>query len=75
MLIHFRSKYGDFDTKLTHPKMQDKRKFGKTLLLFRQKEKGSKEELKLFKETLQEVKSLNIDKESKFSLENIKKLI
>ncbi|KAL0442246.1 UNVERIFIED_CONTAM: Enzymatic polyprotein [Sesamum radiatum] len=29
MPINFRSKRGDVDAKLTHPKMQDKRKFGK----------------------------------------------
>ncbi|KAK4399229.1 movement protein [Sesamum angolense] len=31
MPINFRSKRGDFDAKLTNPKMQDKRKFGKVL--------------------------------------------
>ncbi|KAK4411654.1 movement protein [Sesamum angolense] len=36
MPINFRSKRGDFDAKLTHPKMQDKRKFDKVLLSFRQ---------------------------------------
>ncbi|KAL0319603.1 UNVERIFIED_CONTAM: hypothetical protein Sradi_5221800 [Sesamum radiatum] len=36
MPINFRSKRGDSDAKLTHPKMQDKRKFGKALLSFRQ---------------------------------------
>ncbi|KAL0345877.1 UNVERIFIED_CONTAM: hypothetical protein Sradi_4419000 [Sesamum radiatum] len=36
MPINFRSKRGDFDAKLNHPKMQDKRKFGKALLSFRQ---------------------------------------
>ncbi|KAK4388191.1 putative enzymatic polyprotein [Sesamum angolense] len=36
MPINFRSKRGDFDAKLTNPKMQDKRKFGKVLLSFRQ---------------------------------------
>ncbi|KAK4383935.1 hypothetical protein Sango_3106600 [Sesamum angolense] len=33
MPIHFRSKRGDFDAKLTNPKMQDKRKFGKNSCL------------------------------------------
>ncbi|KAL0361407.1 UNVERIFIED_CONTAM: movement protein [Sesamum radiatum] len=36
MPINFRSKHGDFDAKVTHSKMQDRRKFGKALLSFRQ---------------------------------------
>ncbi|KAL0437571.1 UNVERIFIED_CONTAM: movement protein [Sesamum radiatum] len=74
---------GDFDAKLTHPKMQDKRKFGKALLSFRQQgliesdsfyEESEKEIINL-KEALQEIKSLDISEESKLSLENIKRLI
>ncbi|KAL0454669.1 UNVERIFIED_CONTAM: movement protein [Sesamum latifolium] len=83
MPINFRSKRGDFDAKLTHPKMQDKRKFGKALLSFRQQgliesdsfyEESEKEIINL-KEALQEVKSLDISEESRLSLENIKRLI
>ncbi|KAL0361175.1 UNVERIFIED_CONTAM: Enzymatic polyprotein [Sesamum radiatum] len=83
MPIHFRSKRGDFDAKLTHPKMQDKRKFGKALLSFRQQgliesdsfyEESEKEIINL-KEALQEIKSLDISEESKLSLENVKRLI
>ncbi|KAL0407935.1 UNVERIFIED_CONTAM: movement protein [Sesamum radiatum] len=83
MPINFRSKRGDFDAKLTHPKMQDKRKFGKALLSFRQQgliesdsfyEESEKEIINL-KEALQEIKSLDISKESKLSLENVKRLI
>ncbi|KAL0395260.1 UNVERIFIED_CONTAM: hypothetical protein Slati_4492200 [Sesamum latifolium] len=63
--------------------MQDKRKFGKALLSFRQQGlidsnsfyEESKEEIKNLKEALQEIKSLDISKESKLSLENIKRLI
>ncbi|KAL0319781.1 UNVERIFIED_CONTAM: movement protein [Sesamum radiatum] len=77
MPINFRSKRGDFDAKLTHPKMQDKRKFGKALLSFRQQgliesdsfyEESEKEIINL-KEALQEIKSLDISEESKLSLE------
>ncbi|KAK4381155.1 movement protein [Sesamum angolense] len=58
MPINFRSKRGDFDAKLTNPKMQDKRKFGKVLLSFRQQglietdsfHEESEEELKNLKE-------------------------
>ncbi|KAL0292919.1 UNVERIFIED_CONTAM: putative enzymatic polyprotein, partial [Sesamum radiatum] len=83
MPINFRSKRGDFDAKLTHPKMQDRRRFGKTLLSFRQQGlidsdsfyKESKEEIKKLKEALQEIKSLDISEESKLSLENVKRLI
>ncbi|KAL0407845.1 UNVERIFIED_CONTAM: hypothetical protein Sradi_1718900 [Sesamum radiatum] len=83
MPINFRSKCGDFDARLTHPKMQDKRKFGKALLSFRQFGlidsdsfyEESEEKIKNLKEALQERKSLDISKESKLSLENIKRLI
>ncbi|KAL0373955.1 UNVERIFIED_CONTAM: putative enzymatic polyprotein [Sesamum radiatum] len=83
MPINFRSKRGDFDAKLTHPKMQDRRRFGKTLLTFRQQGlinsdsfyKESKEEIKNLKEALQEIKSLDISEESKLFLENVKRLI
>ncbi|KAL0284535.1 UNVERIFIED_CONTAM: hypothetical protein Sradi_7194500 [Sesamum radiatum] len=83
MPINFRSKRGDFDAKLTHPKIQDNRKFDKALLSFRQQgliesdsfyEKFEKEIINL-KEALQEIKSLDISKESKLSLENVKRLI
>ncbi|KAL0403966.1 UNVERIFIED_CONTAM: movement protein [Sesamum radiatum] len=83
MPINFRSKRGDFDAKLTHQKMQDRRKFGKALLSFRQQGlidsdsfyKESEEEIKNLKEALQEVKSLDISEESNLSLENVKRLI
>ncbi|KAL0413382.1 UNVERIFIED_CONTAM: Enzymatic polyprotein [Sesamum radiatum] len=83
MPINFRSKRGDFDAKLTHPKMQDRRRFGKTLLSFRQQGlidsdsfyKESEKEIKNLKEALQEIKSLDISEESKLSLENVKRLI
>ncbi|KAL0384408.1 UNVERIFIED_CONTAM: hypothetical protein Sradi_2835100 [Sesamum radiatum] len=63
--------------------MQDRRRFGKTLLSFRQQGlidsdsfyKESEEEIKNLKEALQEIKSLDISKESKLSLENVKRLI
>ncbi|KAL0458091.1 UNVERIFIED_CONTAM: movement protein [Sesamum latifolium] len=83
MPINFRSKCGDLDAKLTHPKMQDKRKFGKALLSFRQQgliesdslyEESEKEIINL-KEALQEIKSLDISEESRLSLENVKRLI
>ncbi|KAL0429283.1 UNVERIFIED_CONTAM: putative enzymatic polyprotein [Sesamum radiatum] len=63
--------------------MQDKRKFGKALLSFRQQgliesdsfyEESEKEIINL-KEALQEIKSLDISEESKLSLENVKRLI
>ncbi|KAL0462783.1 UNVERIFIED_CONTAM: hypothetical protein Slati_0165900 [Sesamum latifolium] len=63
--------------------MQDKRKFCKALLSFRQQgliesdsfyEESEKEIIKL-KEALQETKSLDISEESKLSLENVKRLI
>ncbi|KAL0325061.1 UNVERIFIED_CONTAM: movement protein [Sesamum radiatum] len=71
MPINFRSKRGDFDAKLTNPKMQDKRKFGKVLLSFRQQGlidsdsfyEESKEEIKNLKEAMQELKSLDISEE------------
>ncbi|KAL0301791.1 UNVERIFIED_CONTAM: Enzymatic polyprotein [Sesamum radiatum] len=83
MPINFHSKRGDFDAKLTHPKMQDKRKFGKVLLSFRQQGlidsdsfyEESEEEIKNLKEALQELKTMDISEESKLSLENVKRLI
>ncbi|KAL0355737.1 UNVERIFIED_CONTAM: movement protein [Sesamum radiatum] len=72
MPINFRSKRGDFDAKLIHPKMQDKRKFGKALLSFRQQgliesdsfyEESEKEIINL-KEALQEIKLLDISKKA-----------
>ncbi|KAL0303342.1 UNVERIFIED_CONTAM: putative enzymatic polyprotein [Sesamum radiatum] len=83
MPINFRSKRGDFDAKLTHPKIQHRRKFGKALLSFRQQGlidsasfyKELEEEIKDLKKALQEIKSLDISEESKLSLENVKRLI
>ncbi|KAK4407663.1 hypothetical protein Sango_0347300 [Sesamum angolense] len=83
MPIHFRSKRGDFDAKLTNPKMQDKRKFGKALLSFRQQGlidsdssyKESEEEIKNLREALVELKTMDISEESILSLENVKRLI
>ncbi|KAL0347903.1 UNVERIFIED_CONTAM: movement protein [Sesamum angustifolium] len=83
MPIKFRSKRGDVDAKLTHPKMQDKRKFGKVLLSFRQQGlidsdsfyKESEEEIENLKEALVELKTMDISEESKLSLENVKRLI
>ncbi|KAL0307548.1 UNVERIFIED_CONTAM: Enzymatic polyprotein [Sesamum calycinum] len=83
MPINFRSKRGDVDAKLTHPKMQDKRKFGKVLLSFRQQGlidsdsfyEGSEEEIKNLKEAMQELKTMDISEESILSLENVKRLI
>ncbi|KAL0383383.1 UNVERIFIED_CONTAM: movement protein [Sesamum calycinum] len=77
MPINFRSKRGDVDAKLTHPKMQDKRKFGKVLLSFRQQGlidsdsfyEESEEEITNLKEAMQELKTLDISEESKLSLE------
>ncbi|KAL0454003.1 UNVERIFIED_CONTAM: hypothetical protein Slati_1378400 [Sesamum latifolium] len=63
--------------------MQDKRKFGKALLSFRQQgliesdsfyEESEKEIINL-KTVLQEINSLDISEESRLSLENIKRLI
>ncbi|KAL0352233.1 UNVERIFIED_CONTAM: putative enzymatic polyprotein [Sesamum calycinum] len=83
MPINSRSKRGDLDAKLTHPKMQYKRKFGKVLLSFRQQGlidsdsfcEEFEEEIKNLKEALQELKTMDISEESKLSLENIKRLI
>ncbi|KAK4386110.1 movement protein [Sesamum angolense] len=83
MPINFRSKRGDFDAKLTHPKMQDKRKFGKVLLSFRQQGlidsdsfyEESEDEIKNLKEALEELKTMDISEENKLSLENVKRLI
>ncbi|KAL0439456.1 UNVERIFIED_CONTAM: Enzymatic polyprotein [Sesamum latifolium] len=83
MPINFCSKRGDFDAKLTHPKMQDKRKFDKALLSFRRQEliesdsfyEQSEKEIINLKEPLQEIKLLDISEESKLSLENVKRLI
>ncbi|KAL0401484.1 UNVERIFIED_CONTAM: hypothetical protein Slati_4178300 [Sesamum latifolium] len=63
--------------------MQNKRKFGKALLSFRQQGlvdsdsfyKEFKEEIKNLKKALHEIKSLDISEESKLSLENVKRLI
>ncbi|KAL0423686.1 UNVERIFIED_CONTAM: hypothetical protein Sradi_0903400 [Sesamum radiatum] len=82
MSINFRSKRGDFDAKLTHPNMQDK-KIGKVLLSFRQQGlidsdsfyEESEEEIKNLKEALQELKAMDINEENKLSLENVKRLI
>ncbi|KAK4390442.1 putative enzymatic polyprotein [Sesamum angolense] len=71
MPINFRSKRGDFDAKLNHPKMQDKRKFGKVLLSFRQQgliesdsfHKKSEEEIENLKEALEELKTMDISEE------------
>ncbi|KAL0395897.1 UNVERIFIED_CONTAM: movement protein [Sesamum calycinum] len=79
MPINFRSKRGDVNDKLTHPKMQDKRKFGKVLLSFRQQGlidgdsfyEESEEEIKNLKEAIQELKeqikaTLKIKEECKY---------
>ncbi|KAK4390221.1 hypothetical protein Sango_2085400 [Sesamum angolense] len=83
MPINFRSKRGDFDAKLTNPKMQDKRKFGKVLLSYRQQGlidsdslyEESEEEIKNLREALVELKTMDISEESILSLENVKRLI
>ncbi|KAK4391425.1 hypothetical protein Sango_1920300 [Sesamum angolense] len=83
MPINFRNKRGDIDAKLTHPKMQDKRKFGKVLLSFRQQGlinsdslyDESEEEIRNLKEAMQELKTMDISEESQLSLENVKRLI
>ncbi|KAL0346703.1 UNVERIFIED_CONTAM: putative enzymatic polyprotein [Sesamum calycinum] len=83
MPINFRSKRGDFDAKLTNPKMQDKRKFGKVLLSFRQQGlidsdsfyEESEEEIKNLREALVELRTMDISGESILSLENVKRLI
>ncbi|KAL0428386.1 UNVERIFIED_CONTAM: hypothetical protein Slati_3013400 [Sesamum latifolium] len=63
--------------------IEDKRKFGKALLSFRQQgliesdsfyEESEKEIINL-KEALQEINSLDISEESRLSLENVKRLI
>ncbi|KAL2237279.1 UNVERIFIED_CONTAM: putative enzymatic polyprotein [Sesamum indicum] len=46
MPINFRSKRGDFDAKLTHPKMQDKRKFGMKALDISEENRLSLENVK-----------------------------
>ncbi|KAK4381653.1 movement protein [Sesamum angolense] len=56
MPIKFRSKRGDVDAKLTHPKMQDKRKFGKVLLSFRQQ--GLIESDSFYEKSEEEIKNL-----------------
>ncbi|KAK4394265.1 movement protein [Sesamum angolense] len=76
-------KRGDFNAKLTNPKMQDKRKFGKVLLSFRQQGlidsdsfyEESEEEIKNLREALVELKTMDISEESILSLENVKRLI
>ncbi|KAL0297762.1 UNVERIFIED_CONTAM: movement protein [Sesamum radiatum] len=83
MPINFHSKRGDFDAELTHPKIQDKRKFDKVLLFFRQQGlidsdsfyEESEEGIKNLKEALQELKIMDISEESKLSLKNVKRLI
>ncbi|KAL2237553.1 UNVERIFIED_CONTAM: movement protein [Sesamum indicum] len=79
MPINFRSKRGDFDAKLTHPKMQDKRKFGKVLLSFMQQ--GLIDSDSFYNESKEEIlnlkvgmKALDISEESRLSLENVKRL-
>ncbi|KAK4398028.1 putative enzymatic polyprotein [Sesamum angolense] len=79
MPINFCSKRGDVDDAklLTHPKMQDKRKFGKVLLSFRQQglidtdsfHEESEEELKNLKEAIRELKAMDISEEIQLSLE------
>ncbi|KAL0318221.1 UNVERIFIED_CONTAM: movement protein [Sesamum calycinum] len=56
MPINFRSKRGDVDAKLTHQKMQDKRKFGKVLLSFRQQ--GLIDSDSFYEESEEEIKNL-----------------
>ncbi|KAK4382432.1 movement protein [Sesamum angolense] len=83
MPINFRSKRGDVDAKLTHPKMQDKRKFGKVLLSFRQQ--GLIDSDSFYEESEESILSLenvnagvkdNGHKRGKYtSLENVKRLI
>ncbi|KAL2251502.1 UNVERIFIED_CONTAM: Enzymatic polyprotein [Sesamum indicum] len=69
MPIKFRSKRGDFDARLTHPKMQDKRKFGKGLIDRDSFYKESEEEILNLKEALLEMKSLDISEESRNKIE------
>ncbi|KAL0381191.1 UNVERIFIED_CONTAM: movement protein [Sesamum angustifolium] len=83
MPINFRSKRGDVDAKLTHQKIQDKRKFGKVLLSFRQQGlidsdsfyEEFEKEIKNLEEAMQELKTMDISEESQLSLENVKRLI
>ncbi|KAK4391466.1 movement protein [Sesamum angolense] len=83
MPINFRSKRGDFDAKLTNPKMQDKTKFGKVLLSFKQQGlidsdsfyEESEEEIKNLREALVKLRTMDISEESILSLENVKRLI
>ncbi|KAL2243546.1 UNVERIFIED_CONTAM: movement protein [Sesamum indicum] len=75
MPINFRSKRGDFDARLTHPKMQDKRKFGKGLIHSDSFYKESEEEILNLKEALLEMKSLYSSEENRLSLQNVKRLI
>ncbi|KAK4384028.1 movement protein [Sesamum angolense] len=56
MSINFRSKRGDFDAKLTNPKMQDKRKFGKVLLSYTQQ--GLIDSDSFYEESDEEIKNL-----------------
>ena len=56
MPINFRSKRGDFDARLTNPKMQDKRKFGKIRLTFRQQ--GLRDSNSFYKESEEEILNL-----------------
>ncbi|KAL0444539.1 UNVERIFIED_CONTAM: movement protein [Sesamum latifolium] len=56
MPINFHSKRGDFDAKLTHPKMQDRRKFDKALLSFRQQ--GLIESDSFYEESEKEITNL-----------------
>ncbi|KAL0439189.1 UNVERIFIED_CONTAM: hypothetical protein Slati_2401900 [Sesamum latifolium] len=63
--------------------MQDKRKFDKDILSFRQQGlidsdnfyEESEEDIRNLKEALREIKSLDISEESKPSLKNVKRLI
>ncbi|KAL0327866.1 UNVERIFIED_CONTAM: movement protein [Sesamum calycinum] len=79
----FSQQAGDFDAKLTHPKMQDKKKFGKVLLSFRQQgliesdsfHKESEEEIENLKEALEVLKTMDKSEENILSLENVKRLI
>ncbi|KAK4385707.1 movement protein [Sesamum angolense] len=83
MPINFRRKRGDVDAKLTHPKMQDKRKLDKIILSFRQQGlidsdsfyKEYEEEIENLREALEELKTMDISEEIKLSLENVKRLI
>ncbi|KAK4402322.1 putative enzymatic polyprotein [Sesamum angolense] len=70
MPINFRSKRGDFDAKLTNPKMQDKRKFGKLSCLSGNRDSSiaivyeeSEEEIKNLREALEQDRSYSKIKE------------